>query len=209
MPFSRDPSGSAGVLRPAEIDQHHPRHPGRHVFTRAPHLDFSKNRADGDDPLGDAYEYRHFERGPLQYALETDWLASPHPESCPIGPTAIVRHEEWQQIVRQTPSRRVHDLPSPQGTTAVKPAGHKFLMQRPRRAVQAAELQVIAGGGGGGRRVARDGGGDGSSGQRKTRQAGATRRGFGIRSSSPGRDECSDFSRKDDVPSSRYPTQDT
>ena len=26
----------------------------------------------------------------------------------PIGPTAIVRHEEWQQIVRQTPSRRVH-----------------------------------------------------------------------------------------------------
>jgi hypothetical protein len=54
----------------------------------------------------------------------------PHPESCPIGPTAIVRHEEWQQIVSQTPSRRVHDLSSPQGTTAVKPAGHKFLMQR-------------------------------------------------------------------------------
>jgi hypothetical protein len=30
----------------------------------------------------------------------------------------------------RTLSRRVHDLPSPQGTTPVKPAGHKFLMQR-------------------------------------------------------------------------------
>jgi hypothetical protein len=29
-----------------------------------------------------------------------------------------MRREEWQQIVRPDFSRRVHDLPSPQGTTA-------------------------------------------------------------------------------------------
>jgi hypothetical protein len=50
-------------------------------------------------------------------------LEPPHQESCAIGPTAIVRRKKWQQSVRRTPSRRVHDLPSSQGTTAVKPAG--------------------------------------------------------------------------------------
>jgi hypothetical protein len=52
---------------------------------------------------------------PVPYALETDWpvgaggLEPPHQESCAIAPTAIVRRKEWQQIVRRTPSRRVHD----------------------------------------------------------------------------------------------------
>jgi hypothetical protein len=43
-------------------------------------------------------------------AQRPEWLAGAagfeplHQESCPIGPTAIVRREEWQQIVRQTPA---------------------------------------------------------------------------------------------------------
>ncbi len=77
----------------------------------------------------------HFERDPIPYALDTDWPVGAagfepvHQESCPIGPIAIVRRDEWQQIVRRT-RRRVHDLRSPQDTTAVKPAGRRFLMHR-------------------------------------------------------------------------------
>ena len=45
-----------------------------------------------------------FTRGPIQYALETDWLVGAggfetlHQKLCAIGPTVIVRRKEWQQI---------------------------------------------------------------------------------------------------------------
>jgi hypothetical protein len=71
---------------------------------------------------------RHFERDPIPYALETDWLAGAAgivPEGLPLSSNAKSGNRS-----RRTQSRRAHDLASPQGTTAVKPAGHKFLMQR-------------------------------------------------------------------------------
>jgi hypothetical protein len=61
---------------------------------------------------------RHFERDPIPYTFETDWLVGAaefeplYQEPCPIGPTAIVRREEWRQIVRRTPAGRA-GLPSP------------------------------------------------------------------------------------------------
>jgi len=48
-----------------------------------------------------------------QTQVEITGFEPPHQESCPIGPIAIVRRKEGQQVVRRTPSRRAR---SPQGT---------------------------------------------------------------------------------------------
>ena len=49
----------------------------------------------------------------------------PHQKSCPmVDRYRAVRR--GQRIMRGPRSGRVHDLPSPQGTTAVKPAGHRL-----------------------------------------------------------------------------------
>ena len=49
-------------------------------------------------------------------------------EACPIGPTAIVRPKEWQQILCRSPSSWGHGLP-----TALKPVGcnRAFRLLRP------------------------------------------------------------------------------
>jgi hypothetical protein len=64
-----------------------------------------------------------------------------------IGPTAIVRREEWQQIVRQTPAGAYTISPLRKARQQWSQRGHKILMQRFEscRPSQAVVLKMASG----------------------------------------------------------------